>query len=63
MEDWTNDSNVKDVHAWCVHEITVKPVFSGHSKMEKTKVLKTNGSLMKVESIAEFCISLTCIKR
>ena len=32
---------------------TVKPVLSGHSKIEKTKVLKTNGSLMKVESIAE----------
>ena len=25
---------------------------SGHSKINKTKVLKTNGSLMKVESIA-----------
>ena len=35
---------------------TVKPVLSGHSKIDKTKVLKTNGSLMKVESIAEaFC--------
>ena len=29
---------------------TVKPVLSGHSKINKTKVLKTNGSLMKVES-------------
>ena len=26
----------------------------GHSKIDKTKVLKTNDSLMKVESIAEF---------
>ena len=33
--------------------IKVKPVLSGHSKIDKTKVLKTNGSLMKVESIAE----------
>ena len=36
--------------------ITVKPflsMFSGHSKIDKTKVLKTNGSLMKVENIAE----------
>ena len=33
---------------------TVKPVFSGHSKIDKTKVLMTNGSLMKVESIAEY---------
>ena len=32
---------------------TVKPVFSGHSKIDKTKILMTNGSLMKVESIAE----------
>ena len=32
---------------------TVKPVLSGHSKIDKTKVFKTNGSLMKVESIAE----------
>ena len=32
---------------------SVKPVLSGHSKIDKTKVLMTNGSLMKVESIAE----------
>ena len=31
----------------------VKPVLSGHSKIDNTKVLKTNGSLMKGESIAE----------
>ena len=30
---------------------TVKPVLSGHSKIDKTKVLKTNDCLMKVESI------------
>ena len=35
------------------YENTVKPVLSGHSKMDKTKVLMTNGSLMKVKSIAE----------
>ena len=36
---------------------TVKPVLIGHSKIDKTKILMTNGSLMKVESIAEgaFC--------
>ena len=28
---------------------TVKPVLSGHSKIDKTKILMTNGSLMKVE--------------
>ena len=30
-----------------------KPVFSGHLWIDKTKDLKTNGNLMKVESIAE----------
>ena len=34
-------------------DCTVKPVLSGHSKIYKTKVLMANGSLMKVESIAE----------
>ena len=33
--------------------ITVKPVLSGYSKTDKTKIFMTNGSLMKVESIAE----------
>ena len=32
---------------------TVKPVLSSLSKIDETKVLKTNGSLMKVKSIAE----------
>ena len=32
---------------------TLKPVLSGNSKIDKTKILMTNGSLMKVESIAE----------
>ena len=32
---------------------TVKPVLSGHSKIDTTKVLMTNGGLMKVESTAE----------
>ena len=30
----------------------VKPVLRDHSKIGKTKVIKTNGSLIKVESIA-----------
>ena len=33
--------------------ITVKPVLRGHLKIDKTKVLMTNGSLMKVKSISE----------
>ena len=32
---------------------TVKFVFSDHSKIDKAKILLANGSLMKVESIAE----------
>ena len=32
---------------------TVKPVLSGHFKIDKTKVLMKNGSLMDVERIAE----------
>ena len=33
------------------YNCTVKPVLRGQSKIDKTKVLKTNGRLMKVESI------------
>ena len=32
---------------------TVKPVQNDHSKIDKTKILMTNGGLMHVESIAE----------
>ena len=39
---------------------TVKSVLSGHSKIDETKVLKTNGSLMKVESIAECSLGAFC---
>ena len=30
-----------------------KPILSAHSKIDNTKVLKTDGSLMQVESFAE----------
>ena len=33
---------------------TVKPVLSGHSNTDETKILMTDASLMKVESIAEY---------
>ena len=33
---------------WSIVSITVKPVLIGHSEIGKTKVLKANGSLMKV---------------
>ena len=36
-----------------VRWVIIKSVLSGHSKIDKTKILMTNGSLMKVESIAE----------
>ena len=32
---------------------TVKPVLICHSRIDKTKILMTYGSLIKVESIAE----------
>ena len=35
------------------HMTTVKPVVSGHSRIEEKKILVTNGSLMKVESFSE----------
>ena len=39
---------------------TVKPVLSGHSKIDKIKVLKTDGSLMQVESIAKCSLGTFC---
>ena len=39
---------------------TAKPVLSGHSKIDKSKVLKTNGISMKVESIAECSLGAFC---
>ena len=40
-------------HTHLLFRGSVKPVSNGHSKKDKTKDLMTNGSLMKVESIAE----------
>ena len=39
---------------------TVKPVLSCHSKIDKTKILMTDGSLMKVKRIAE-CLEHSAI--
>ena len=39
---------------------TVKLALRGHSKIDKTKVLKTNGSLMKIKSIAECSLGAFC---
>ena len=49
------------------HSSTVNPVLPATEKIDKTKTLMANSSLMKVESIAECsehsAILLTCIKR
>ena len=36
-----------------IYASTVALVKNGHSKIDKTKIFMTNGSLMKVKSIAE----------
>ena len=58
---------VENLATWLI--CTVKPVLSGHSEIDKTKVLKTHYHLMHVKSIAECSkgehpeILLTCIKQ
>ena len=37
-----------------------KAVLSGHSKIDKTKIFKTNDSLMTVKSIAECSLGAFC---
>ena len=61
---YNNDKNIYNIidllyhiHFTCYHKIkhtTVKPILSSHSKIDKTKVLKTGSSLVQVESGA-FC--------
>ena len=48
MEYWLTAES-KLAHQMCI----VKPVLSGHLKIDQTKVLIQIGSLMKVQSIAE----------
>ena len=45
---------LNSLHAGKIFMIFFKLVLSGHSKIDKTKVLKTNGSLMQVKSIAQY---------
>ena len=52
----TDYAALKHIH---VHVCAGKSVLGVHSKIDKTKVLKTN---MKIESIAQSAIFLTCIK-
>ena len=35
---------------------TVKPVYNDHSKIDETKIFMTDGSLRRIESIAEWSI-------
>ena len=58
----------KQASFFCGVESTVKPVLSSHSKIDKTKALKTNSSLMKVKvllnaPLEHSAILLTCIKQ
>ena len=52
--------HVKHMSRLTLFVSTVKPVLSGHSKIDKSKVLKTKGSLMEVESIAECSLGAFC---
>ena len=66
---WQRDCYISGCNFSAALKATVKPVLSGHLKRDRIKVLMENGSLMKVESIAECsllehsAILLTCIKR
>ena len=54
--DLCTNVNILGIEVRCFsffHEHTVEPVLSSHSKIGKTKILMTNDSFMKVESIAE----------
>ena len=57
---WAPKTNVRIIHKKIISNFTltifaytVKPVLSSHFKIDKMKVVMENGSLMKVESIAE----------
>ena len=53
-------SALKKPHSFTSEFISVKPFLSGHSKIDKTKALEINGSLMMVESIAECSLGAFC---
>ena len=58
--DWEVKNQTKRPCDILSNSNTVKPVLSRHSKIDKTKILMTNGSLMKVESIAECSLGAFC---
>ena len=51
---------ITKVLVFVFRKTTVKLVLSGHLKIDKTKILKTKSSLMKVESIAECSLGAFC---
>ena len=55
IEHCNSDYNADDTNG-----TTVKPVLNGHSRIDKTKISTTNGSLMKVKSIAECSLGAFC---
>ena len=58
VEDQVVHINLKSTSDWS--DTAVKPVLSSHTKIDKTKVLKTNGRLMKVKRIAECSLGAFC---
>ena len=46
-------SEYSNYRCWNGRGYTVNPALSSHSKRDKTKILMTNGNLMKIENIAE----------
>ena len=67
LKYWLLRRDKNSTYLPCYYNSTVKSVLKGHSKIDKTWRFMTNGSLMKVESIAECSplehssILLTCI--
>ena len=48
-----NVFNIREIHKVLQYEKSKTCVKKSHSKIDTTNILMTNGSLMKVESIAE----------
>ena len=53
VKDLQQFASFEDIKITLAFNCTVKPVLSDHLKIDKTKFLMENGSLMEVESIAE----------
>ena len=48
------------INIYCFEISTLNSVLNGHLKIDVTKILMPNGSLMKVESIAECSFGAFC---